>query len=1149
MDIEQKKIEVKEDIARGPGNVIFARIAICDEVQLADLMKAQFTPFLRGAANTSHSNSDPLPTVCEKLAQQRALLHGASVSGIMKFNLAPGTAYTSTGALTMPKLEDGTQGNKTTLPFIVLHDINDDGGQVTLSTTTNANTTIADNDGVSAKYFTDFSKYFLTRSRANGELISVDENTTPYATPTTAEPFLPANTINGEIYRGTAIAPTANSDVRYDYSMVANSEPVAGGHIGAGYDLAEDHYTGNTYVWMEVTNVVGTFSASEELLDFANNTCTIKSAANTSTVLLETFDTEGTFVAGELLTDRATNAAIFSTDVGSNTEVNITLTGSTFDTGSNTDITLGFPLSNTITLDSNSISRTGTTVTVETPDDHGILSGERIVLKGADDEFDEFNGVFEVEDITGNTLTFTTANTGLSAPTGDFSLVKNIVFGRTSNASAAVRARTVNATANVVFQSANLDVGFAVGNTVSGVTSGATGSIDSRTKAGAWYLARDKQVKVFDSGTGTWTIDTAANTGNFWIKELEPVRISNIIPTSGTGGSTVAAKMVLTKALATAGDATGGYDNTLPTKLPGTYLAYPLKTWEDQTHGGVVTLEAYSNFANVIIAPEGLELDYATWKPLGAGNDGTDLNSDGTVDTAAHNAEECTTLDKAEFQSKLGPYNTALTSPADDVFRSSNYDLKSSAIKVGTSGAVYPLVNANPFFPAVGGTHKPIANTDNGVTGTQPGGLDANSIYAGAYSEYQKGAVDPASADYRYAIQNDQKWIYASPSGVAHSTPNAADQKNVMFAGTATATAIAAVASKAAVTGGSASSTVTSGIGPNVAGTCPTNGTGTLVNKKTFTVGALTIGGVAYTSILRLLDQACVVVSGGCPSGVHDNATACNSATSGTGHSGGGSNWVAQVYNFNPAATNAEVVSAYNRTQQWLTATGANVSVGSVSNMQANMSVLYQLLLNLTSATYGKNYTDPVQRTEAGSYSEICRSDASFKQETEDCKKAIDDLITAHAAMKTAISGHNFTSGAFSNNTGTNGKTYVQCLTGSTAGSDGVKSAEAEIGTYKDGIKNRITEITNRIGCLNGKNPAVGGNTSIQVAVGSAGAGFTGYSFNGGNGYANTVYSNANFLAGKKIKLFGKILAAISDVDTIYDQIKSKRAEYYEYNQ
>ena len=132
---------------------------------------------------------------------------------------------------------------------------------------------------------------------------------------------------------------------------------------------------------MEVSNVVGTFAASEELLDFANNTCTVKSSANTSTVLLELFDTVGTFISGELLTDRATNAAIFSTQEGSNTEVNITLTGSTFDTGANTDITLGFPVSNTITLDTNSISRTGSTVTVETTDEHGILSGERIVLK------------------------------------------------------------------------------------------------------------------------------------------------------------------------------------------------------------------------------------------------------------------------------------------------------------------------------------------------------------------------------------------------------------------------------------------------------------------------------------------------------------------------------------------------------------------------------------------------------------------------------------------------------------------------------------------------------------------------------------------------------------------------------------------------
>ena len=190
MDIEQKKVDVKEDIARGPGNVIFARIAICDEVQLADLMKVQFTSYFRGsagnvvediaqlnsnttvdlqstgvgrvmvgmtvsgtniptsttvtavvsdtritisnAATTSSGNVEltfghphALPDVCHNLAKQRALLHGATPSGIMKFNLAPGTAYTSTGALTMPDLEDSTQGNKTTFPFIVLHDFTD----------------------------------------------------------------------------------------------------------------------------------------------------------------------------------------------------------------------------------------------------------------------------------------------------------------------------------------------------------------------------------------------------------------------------------------------------------------------------------------------------------------------------------------------------------------------------------------------------------------------------------------------------------------------------------------------------------------------------------------------------------------------------------------------------------------------------------------------------------------------------------------------------------------------------------------------------------------------------------------------------------------------------------------------------------------
>ena len=75
MDIEAKKNEIKEDIARQPANVVFARIDICDEIQLADLMKTQFTTYFRQAANTAvgASNSNTLHEVCINLARQRAL--------------------------------------------------------------------------------------------------------------------------------------------------------------------------------------------------------------------------------------------------------------------------------------------------------------------------------------------------------------------------------------------------------------------------------------------------------------------------------------------------------------------------------------------------------------------------------------------------------------------------------------------------------------------------------------------------------------------------------------------------------------------------------------------------------------------------------------------------------------------------------------------------------------------------------------------------------------------------------------------------------------------------------------------------------------------------------------------------------------------
>ena len=359
----------------------------------------------------------------------------------------------------------------------------------------------------------------------------------------------------------------------------------------------------------------------------------------------------------------------------------------------------------------------------------------------------------------------------------------------------------------------------------------------------------------------------------------------------------------------------------------------------------------------------------------------------------------------------------------------------------------------------------------------------------------------------------------------------------------------------AAGPGASTTSTETgdgsSTIGINVAGSCPTTGTGA-ATKTTYSVGSQNCGGITYASTLRVIVEPCIVnVAAHCSSGTYATAQLCTAA---------GNSWVAATYYFDPDAENEEVPCLYNRVHQFLTAAGAAVAVVSSgttapAGMEANMKVLYKLLLDLiyggTSSTYGKDYEDPLCDADgehpAGSYSAgDGKSDSSFEQETEDMKKAIDDLITAHGTYKTAIGNHTWT-GYFSRTTGTNGKTYLQCLTGDNEGDDDVNSVNQELATYKVAIKNRIGEITNRIGVINGKNTGDGG--SGGPTPGAMGSGFVGFSFNSGNGYANTVYSHANFLAGKKINLFGKVLKAIVGVQEMYDSVTRKRSEYYEYNQ
>ena len=179
-------------------------------------------------------------------------------------------------------------------------------------------------------------------------------------------------------------------------------------------------------------------------------------------------------------------------------------------------------------------------------------------------------------------------------------------------------------------------------------------------------------------------------------------------------------------------------------------------------------------------------------------------------------------------------------------------------------------------------------------------------------------------------------------------------------------------------------------------------------------------------------------------------------------------------------------------------------------------------------ATFGAGFRDPNEPS-----SPNIKTDATFDSDVN----AVFTLITTANTVHQAVIGD--TSNGY-----TDGQAHTYSNTAYAAMITG-------IGTFQTALALRITEISNRIGYVNGKSAGVanGGAGTKTTNHGAAAGGFVGTAFNGGGGYANTIYAHANFLAGKKIKLYQKILSAVEDIDALYANIKSKRSEYYEYNQ
>ena len=779
-DIVKKKKEVKDQILDGPKNVIAARTEVLENVQLGEEMKTALC-----WAVTSNN----LPYWSEQLAKQRAILQGKTfaASGIIKFTFANSTFSGNTtvpgwgsqaATITLPKLEDSSNTSFGVQSFWS----EDDTIEVTLSGTSGSTQTI---NGYS--YSTYVGDYFFTRSRKDGSIIDIDANNKPYTSPTIMEPLVPADTVNGLTYFGTANTPTANTEYRYDYTLLTNA--TSHGHAGGGKDIGETKYTGNTFVNLTMVEVDGEFTSDEILKDSDGATSNVKSYTNTTTVDVDLEFVNGTFTLGETVTIGTTNATINTLSATTNTENSIG--ANSFLTGSNTSYDNGFEVSNTITLGSEAIVRIGPIASVSFANGHGVVAGDRVVITGAEAGFEEFDGTFDVIDSNTTHFSYETSNSTSITPVGNFKFIKGLAVGLTSNASGAIVSRTMNNSATVLIQNINAasntsdDAGFAINNVVTGNTSSATAKIQNRVKDGNWVASYTDNVKTYDVVNGSWDYDSAnnpggmpaeANTGDFWLKENEAVNIASYTAATSTDGSDVN-KIILTKPIATASDTSGGYDSDERTFLPKLYGKLPIKSRADQTSGTTTFLEAYANFATVIVVSEGLEKN-ADWLALGnnvSGNtSGADLTIAGGVGNSAHSTENTTTANVSTWLGELGPYSKD-KSGGDDIIKSSNPEYRSSGANssyanTSTADTMYKGIEKNPFYPSVGATHKAYSNTDNDSRGTQPYGYGEDDIYAGQFFQFEKGrkfeddtgASDPAHIwddySYRYGIWADQKW-------------------------------------------------------------------------------------------------------------------------------------------------------------------------------------------------------------------------------------------------------------------------------------------------------------------------------------------------------------------------------------------------------
>ena len=186
------------------------------------------------------------------------------------------------------------------------------------------------------------------------------------------------------------------------------------------------------------------------------------------------------------------------------------------------------------------------------------------------------------------------------------------------------------------------------------------------------------------------------------------------------------------------------------------------------TVGGTITLTVNSVpfgyakddiFCQLEVVAEGL-VKNDNWKPTGDGAGGYSGANEAADDTLVANT--------SQFIGMLGFFDPG-NAGSDDLIKSSSSLYVSEGKEYNETS--YPDIEKNPIFPATAGTTKAKEVKEGEIVGTQPTGLSDQDVWCGRFVSWNKDRKDGVPqnvGEYRYKIDNAEKYFYAPPSHVGY---------------------------------------------------------------------------------------------------------------------------------------------------------------------------------------------------------------------------------------------------------------------------------------------------------------------------------------------------------------------------------------------